>query len=36
MTPASASRTAHLARLKITFGPRWHITATIPALAPAP
>ena len=30
----SSSRAAHLARLKITYGPQWHITTTIPGTGP--
>ena len=30
----SSSRAAHLARLKITYGPRWHIATTIPGTGP--
>ena len=28
------SRARDLARLKLTYGPRWHITASIPGLGP--
>lgn len=33
-SPPTASRAAELARLMITYGPRWHITATIPGTGP--
>ena len=30
----STSPAAHLARLKVTYGPRWHISASIPGTGP--
>jgi hypothetical protein len=31
---STAGPAAHFARLKIAYGPRWHITASIPGLGP--